>query len=128
VVAKEEVVMKMIAAVAAAGLAVSAAPALAARVHLVVKPARVPAGGRVTVTAASSPCLPVDTVTLISKAFRGRAFGGEGAVTGAVGRRGSFAVTARIRRTLRPGRYLVTARCGGGNLPSGAVIRVVRSS
>ena len=111
---------------AALGLAVialsGAATAPAGRVHLVVQPATVAPGGIVTVSAPSSPCLGGDRVTLISVAFRGNA-DGEGADHGAVGPHGSFAVRTRIRANLQPGRYVVTARCGG-NLGVSAFIAV----
>jgi hypothetical protein len=111
-----------VAAVAAFVLAGSGV-ASAARVRIVVRPATVAAGGLVTVSAASSPCLLGDQVTLISSAYRGHAFG-EGAVYGHVRRQGSFSVRARIRSGLRPGSYTVGARCGGGNLGVSALIRV----
>jgi hypothetical protein len=112
--------------VAAAALAVLvvAGTVSAADVHLVVKPATVAAGGVVTVSAGSSPCLTRDQVTLISKAFPGHAFGGEGAVNGHVGSHGAFSVRARIRSGLRAGRYAVGARCGGGNLGVTGVVHV----
>jgi hypothetical protein len=114
--------------VAAAFCAAAAGAALAARVHLVVRPATVAPGAVVTVSAGSSPCLTPERVaqyvTLISAAFPGHAFGGEGAVRGRIGSRGSFSVHARVRLGLRRGRYPVTARCGGGNLGVSASIRV----
>ncbi len=106
----------------AIGLAL-AVPALAANVRLVVTPSVVAPGGLVRVSAASSPCLRGDQVTLISAAFRGHAFG-QGAVYGTVGAHGAFSVRTRIRTGLRPGRYTVGARCGGGNLGVTATIRV----
>lgn len=106
----------------AVGLAV-AASAAAANVRLVVTPSAVAPGGVVRVSAASSPCLEGDQVTLISSAFRGHAFG-EGAVYGKVGAHGAFSVSTRIRSGLKAGRYTVGARCGGGNLGVSATIRV----
>jgi hypothetical protein len=112
--------------VAAAVLVVSiaAGSALAAPVHLVVRPATVAPGGVIVVSASSSPCLPRDQVTLISKAFPGHAFGGEGAVNGKVGSHGSFSVRARVRSALPAGRYRIGARCGGGNLGVSAYVRI----
>jgi hypothetical protein len=111
-------------AAAVAVVLIAAGSALAAPVHLVVSPSSVAAGGVVTVSASSSPCLRRDQVTLISTAFPGHAFGGEGAVNGRVGSHGSFSVRTRIRAALRPGSYHVGARCGGGNLGVSASIRV----
>jgi hypothetical protein len=111
------------AAAAAAALLSVAGPATAARVHLVVSPATVSPGGSIRVGATSSPCPAHDRVALLSAAYPGHAFG-IGAVYGRVGRRGAFSVLARIRSTLRPGRYHVGVRCGGGNLGVLAYFRV----
>ena len=97
--------------------------ASAARVYLVATPASVSAGGVIRVSTSASPCLASDTVTLISAAFPGHAFG-VGAVYGRVGSHGAFSVRARIRSALRPGRYHVGARCGGGNLGVSAYFHV----
>jgi hypothetical protein len=105
---------------------VGAGVAAASPVRLVVRPKAVRAGGVIRVTAAASPCLVRDQVTLISRAFRGHAFGGEGAAYGVARRHGSFAVRTRIRAALHAGRYEITARCGGGNLGVAAWVRVVR--
>jgi len=116
--------VKGVGAVAVAVLVlVGAAGAFAARVHMVVQPATVAPGGLVTVSTRSSPCLARDQVTLISVAFHGHAYG-EGAVNGPIGRHGSFAVRTHIRANIQPGRYVVTARCGGGNLGVSAFITV----
>jgi hypothetical protein len=111
--------------VAAAVLVVSiaAGSALAANVHLIVRPGTVAAGGVIVVSATSSPCLSRDQVTLISTAFPGHAFG-EGAVNGRVGSHGSFSVHAHVRAGLRAGRYRIGARCGGGNLGVSAYVRI----
>jgi hypothetical protein len=37
---------------------------------------------------------------------------------------GAFAVAGKVRATAHPGRYVVTARCGGGNLGVAAYLRV----
>ena len=102
--------------------------AAAAAVRLTVTPAAVAPGGVVRVSAASSPCLAADQVTLISAAFPGHAFGGEGAVSGPVGKHGAFSIRTRIRSGLRPGAYHVGARCGGGNLNATGTIRVRKAS
>jgi hypothetical protein len=75
------------------------------------------------VSAASSPCPVGATVTLLSAAFRGHAFG-IGAAYGRVRSRGAFSVPVRVRRPLRAGRYGVSARCEGGNLGVSAFFRV----
>jgi hypothetical protein len=100
-----------------------AAAASVARIHLVVSPSVVDPGAVIRVSAASSPCPVGDQVILISRAFRGHAYG-EGAVYGRVGRHGAFSVSTRISAPLAAGRYEVGARCGGGHLPVGAVFAV----
>lgn len=104
---------------------VGAGSGRASGVHLVVTPATVAPAGVVRVSAAASPCRVGDQVTLISATFPGRAFGGQGTVSGQVGSHGSFSVRARIRSGLRTGRYEITGRCGGGNLGVSAFLRVV---
>jgi hypothetical protein len=100
-----------------------ASSAFAARIHAVATPATVSAGGVVHVSASASPCLAGDTVTLISAAFPGHAFG-VGAVYGRAGSRGAFSIRARVRAGVGPGRYHVGVRCGGGNLGVSAYFRV----
>jgi hypothetical protein len=109
--------------VAAVLVLAGTAVALPESVHMVVQPATVAPGGIVAVSARSSPCSSRDQVTLISAAFRGHAYG-KGAVSGPIGRHGSFAVRTRIRADLQSGRYVVTARCGGGNLGVSAYVTV----
>jgi hypothetical protein len=104
-------------------LAVGAGSAQAAHVSLVASPSVVAPGAAVRVSATSSPCLAGDQVTLISSAYPGHAFG-IGAVYGHAGRHGAFSVRAHIRRNAQPGRYHVSVRCGGGNLPVLAYFRV----
>jgi hypothetical protein len=112
-----------VAAIVALFVLAGAGSALAAHVHLVVTPATVSPDGVVHVSASASPCPSRDTVILISAAFPGHAYG-VGAVYGRVGSHGAFSVRARIRLGLRPGRYHVGARCGGGNLGVSAYFRV----
>lgn len=115
--------MKYALAVLAAAFAVSAGSASAAQIHLVASPSTVAPGAALRVSAASSPCLAGDQVTLISSAYPGHAFG-IGAVYGHAGSHGAFSVRAHIRTNTRPGRYHVSVRCGGGNLPVLAYFRV----
>lgn len=118
--------MKRVGIVLAALLVLTSASAtLAAPVRIVVTPATVPAGGVVVVRADQSPCRVGGQVTVISAAFPGNAFGGQGAVVGYVGHGGSFAVRAHVRASLASGVYVVTVRCGGGNLGVSGSFRVV---
>jgi hypothetical protein len=102
----------------------ASASALASPRRLSVLPATVSRGAVVHVTGNASPCRTGNTVYAISRAFPGKAFGGEGALAGRVGAGGAFSITGHIRRALKPGRYTVGARCGGGNLGVSAAIRV----
>jgi hypothetical protein len=105
---------------ASAAVAVSA---LASPRRLVVAPATVSPGGVVHVSGNASPCAKGSTVFAISAAFPGKAYG-QGTLTGRVAAHGAFSFRGHVRRTLEAGRYVVTARCGGGNLGVTATIRV----
>jgi len=109
----------MVTAAIAAALAVSARASTPA---LHVTPSSVHRGGTVTFTGAG--CRRGETVFLISRLFPGHAFGGEGAITTIARYRGHFTRSFRVRRTTRRGRYVITARCGGGNLGVAAHLRV----
>jgi len=97
--------------------------AFAARVPLVASPGTVSPGGVVIVSARFTACHVGSVVTLLSAAFPGHAFG-IGTVDGRVGSHGAFSVRVRVRKGLKPGRYHVGARCGGGNLGVSAYFRV----
>jgi hypothetical protein len=111
-----------VAAAAAALVAAGSAEASAVR-RFVVTPSLVRPGALIRVSAAASPCSVGGQVILISRAFRGHAYG-EGAIYGRVRSGGAFAVSTRIRANLTAGRYQVSARCAGGNLPVGAFFKV----
>ncbi len=62
-------------------------------------------------------CPRGNTVLVLSRAFvHTHEFAGVSAVLAKVRAGGGFRATTVIPRTRRPGRYVVTARCGGGNL------------
>ena len=61
---------------------------------------------------------------VLSRAFAGSGFAGVGAIPARVREGGAFAGKGRVRRYVRDGRYVVTARCGGGNLGVMAYLRV----
>ena len=100
---------------------VVAATVTAATPRLSVQPTSVARGG--TVTVSGRGCLAGDLVYLISPPFVGNAFVQHSVATRARSN-GSFARHVRIRRYVHPGRYLITARCGGGNLGVAARLRV----
>jgi hypothetical protein len=76
------------------------------------------------VTFTGAGCRRGETVSLISRLFPGHAFGGEGAISTLVRSGGRFTRSFRVRRTTARGRYVITARCGGGNLGVAAHLRV----
>ena len=85
--------------------------------HLTVTPAVVTRGHAVVLSGSAGGCPAGDAVTIISRAFvHRRDFAGLPAVFARVRAGGSFRATTRIPATKRPGRYRITARCGGGNL------------
>lgn len=117
---------------AAAGLASAVASGLdvsgrtrAATISLTVHPATVSRGSTVLVSGVAGDCTSGDTVTIISHVFAAtHSFAGVPAVFAQVGAAGRFSVKTRIPRTRRPGRYVLTARCGGGNLGVAAHLTV----
>lgn len=114
----------VMAATVVVALGVVAGAAAASHVKLAVTPSTVSAGAPVRVTGNASPCRAGNTVFAISRAFPGKQFGGEGALSGRVASGGSFSIRGHVRAGLKPGRYAVTARCGGGNLGVTAYVRV----
>ena len=107
-------------AVALAALVVTGTIAAATR-SISVHPTRIARGGWVTVSGKG--CRAGDVVYLISPPFVGNAFVAHSVATRARAN-GSFSRRVRIRMSVRAGRYLITARCGGGNLGVSARLRV----
>jgi hypothetical protein len=98
-------------------LAALSATAAAAHPSLTISPATVRAGHNVTLAGSAGSCTAGNTVTLISHAFAPtHKFADVPAVFTKVEPRGRFSATTKIPATRKPGRYGVTARCGGGNL------------
>jgi len=93
-------------------------------VTLRVRPAAVSPGAQVRVSGNAAGCPRGDTVMVLSRAFAGATFAGVGMIPARVREGGAFAATGRVRRFARDGRYVVTARCGGGNLGVTAHLRV----
>ncbi len=113
-------------AVVASGVDVSRRAA-AARVALSVAPRTVRRGGAVVVRGLAGDCPSSDTVTVLSRAFSPtHTFAGVPALLARVGTAGRFSASARIPSSRRPGSYLLTARCGGGNLGVSARLTVTR--
>jgi hypothetical protein len=89
--------------------------------RLTVRPTAVARGGLVTVSGRG--CSAGETVYLISPAFVGNAFVPHSVATRARST-GAFSRLVRIRTSVHRGRYLITGRCGGGNLGVAAALRV----
>jgi len=118
------VALVVLAAVAVAAVAASAATA---RVSLSVTPSTVHRGHLVTISGNAGSCPVGDTVTVMSRAFaRVHEFAGIPAVLTRVRARHRFHATTRIPARKRPGRYVVTARCGGGNFGVSPHLTVLR--
>ena len=106
----------LIFSIVVAGL-VAVAPAAAAAPSLTLAPTTVRAGQTTVIRGNAGDCPVGDAVFVISRAFsRAHEFAGVPAAVAKVRAGGVFQVTTRIPAARRPGRYAVTARCGGGNL------------
>jgi hypothetical protein len=93
------------------------------RAQLKVVPRSVRAGKVVTVLGSvGGGCAPGrGAATIYSLAFKGATrseFAGVPAVYATVHRNDRFSVQIRIAKRVKPGRYQVGGRCGGGNLGS----------
>jgi hypothetical protein len=109
-------VLRVLGCVAALVAALSTA-AMAALPSLTLTPSSVKRGHTVLIKGSADGCAVGNTVFIISKAFvHTHDFAGLPAVLAKVKYGDSFRVTTRIPAAKRPGRYKVTARCGGGNL------------
>jgi hypothetical protein len=113
--------------IATAGAAtLCVAGAAAAPVALTVSPTTVRAGHIVIVRGNADGCAVGNTVFVLSRAFKHtHDFAGVPAVLALVRTGGRFGVRTTIPRARRPGRYVLTARCGGGNLGVSAHLRVI---
>ena len=87
------------------------------RSSLTLTPTLVRAGGTVRIRGTAGGCPSGDTVFVLSRAFvAAHSFAGVPAVLARVRRDGTFRAATLIPASRKPGRYGVTARCGGGNL------------
>jgi len=97
----------------------------AAAPSLSVSPASVRAGGTVRLSGSADGCTAGSNAFLLSRAFvRRHEFAGVPAVLARVHPGGGFKVWTTIPRSRRPGRYVITGRCGGGNLGFAVSLRV----
>ena len=90
-------------------------------VTLKAAPAVVTRGGTITITGGV--CTANSTAILLSKLFPGHAYG-VGALNAKTGANGRFSRTYVVPSSKAPGRYTITARCGGANLGVIARVRV----
>jgi hypothetical protein len=112
----------LVGSLATAGAALLLAGTVAAATpRISVHPASVARGG--TVTVSGTGCRAGDLVYLISPPFVGHAFVSHSVATRARAN-GAFSRSVHIRTSIRAGHYLITARCGGGNLGVSARLRV----
>jgi hypothetical protein len=100
------------------------------KTHFVkISPSTVKAGNMTTVSGAvGNGCKKPGQVTIYSRAFKGATrheFAGLPAISSTTNRKGKFSKRVTIKKTIKPGRYHVGARCGGGNFGS-ATLRVKR--
>ena len=118
--------MRRLAVVAALVAALAfATTASALAVFLLVTPSTVHRGGIVFIKGNAGDCPRGDAVTILSRAFpRLNTFAGVPAVFAKVGAGGRFQASTRIPLGRRIGKYVVTARCCGGNLGVAPVLRV----
>jgi hypothetical protein len=80
------------------------------------RPSRVSAGGRIRVFGLAGGCRQGNQVTLMSEAFPDdNEFAGVPAIFATVDAHDSYSVSTPVPATTPPGRYVISARCGGGN-------------
>jgi hypothetical protein len=114
------------AALTAAFALATAVGAATYSVFLHVTPATVHRGNRVLVRGNAGDCGLGATVSILSRAFaHTHEFAGVPAVLAKVRTGGRFSARPRIPSHRHVGTYVVTARCGGGNLGVSAHLTVV---
>jgi hypothetical protein len=118
-------VKKLIAALV--GLAAFAPAALASSHFLKVTPSKVAAGKTVTVSGSVDHGCEIghkgDSATIFSRAFKGAThqnFAGVPSVSAslATSTTGAFSIKVKLSKKVKPGKYSVGGRCGGGNFGS----------
>jgi hypothetical protein len=116
---------KLIAALV--GLAAFAPAAMASSHFLKVAPGKVAQGETVTVSGSVDHGCQIghkgDVATIYSKAFKGATkhnFAGIPSVSASLAKSttGAFSVKVKLSNSVKPGKYSVGGRCGGGNFGS----------
>jgi hypothetical protein len=101
--------------------------AFASGASIRVKPSTVHAGDRVVISGSAGGCSVGDRVTLLSKAFSSRhEFASVPAVYARVKSNGRYGHSILIPRDRPAGKYVISGRCGGGNLGVSAQLRVLK--
>jgi hypothetical protein len=101
-------------------------PAAASGPSIKASPNPVTRGQVVRVHGVVPGCPRGDQVTLISKAFSHRhEFAGVPAVFALIGSHHAYSVRTTIPSHRKPGHYVITGRCGGGNLGASATLHVL---
>lgn len=122
--------------VALIGLAVFAPGALGASHFVKVSPGKVRRGKTVTVSGSVGTGCQTghtgDAATIFSNAFNGATkhrFAGIPAVSASLAKStdGTFSIKVRLSKKLKPGKYSVGGRCGGGKFGS-TTLRVIKAS
>ncbi len=114
-----------VAVLAAALVTVSAATASSPTMTLT--PTSVKRGHTVVIKGSAGGCTVGNAVFIISRAFaHTHEFAGVPAVFAKVDASGSYRVMTRIPATRKPLRFVVTARCGGGNFGITRHLNVLR--
>jgi hypothetical protein len=105
-------------------LALAAPGAMAANASLKVSPSKIKRGKKVTVSGSvGSGCS--GSATIYSRAFKGSTnqnFAGVPSVSATI-TNGKFSIKVKISKKVKPKKYKVSGRCGGGNFGS-ATLRV----
>lgn len=101
-------------------------PAAASGPSIKASPNPVTRGHVVRVHGAVPGCVRGDQVTLMSKAFSHRhEFAGVPAVFARIGAHHAYSVRTTIPSHRTAGHYVITGRCGGGNLGVSATLHVL---
>ena len=118
---------RMFAVVTVVTLLVSAGVVYAAGPTINTDPKQVYQGYSVRVFGVVPGCARGNPVTLMSRAFSHKhMFAGVPAISAEIGRRHKYSTRTSIPVRRSPGRYKITARCGGGNLGVTAHLTVLR--
>jgi len=119
--------LRLLLALLLATIAAGATAAQAAAPRIALSPGTVHRGDAVRVHGTIGGCAVGDQVALISRAFgHQHEFAGIPAVYAQVKHGGVYSISTSVPKRLKPGRYSVSGRCGGGNLGVTVTLVVLR--